>query len=239
MILDGSVVERFVLVEAGSTIYPRSNSRSGFVYAGSPAAEIRELGKEEQAERRERIHQGIAASLFSTTPNTYERSGSAISEEGFVASTVHISGHVDLRPRSSVFFSCLLDAKHGSIVLRDNSNIQDNTHIHCSEDGVFIGRETTIGHNVHMLDCRIGDRSLVGIGSVIQSGTIIDDDVLLAAGSRTQPGQHLEGDWLWAGRSARRISKLNHTKRTMMRAIIEQYCAYGDAYRELQTRITR
>jgi carbonic anhydrase/acetyltransferase-like protein (isoleucine patch superfamily) len=158
---------------------------------------------------------------------------------GSLQATVHISGHVDLRPRSSVFFSCLLDAKHGSIVLRDNSDIQDNTHIHCSEDGVFIGRETTIGHNVHMLDCRIGDRSLVGIGSVIQSGTIIDDDVLLAAGSRTQPGQHLEGDWLWAGRPARPISKLNHTKRTMMRAIIEQYCAYGDAYRELQTRITR
>ena len=41
-------------------------------------------------------------------------------------------------------------------------------------------------------DCTIGARSLIGIGSVVADGTVIEDDVFLAAGAETTPGQVLE-----------------------------------------------
>ena len=41
-------------------------------------------------------------------------------------------------------------------------------------------------------DCTIGARSLIGIGSVVAAGTIVGDDVFLAAGAGTTPGQVLE-----------------------------------------------
>jgi carbonic anhydrase/acetyltransferase-like protein (isoleucine patch superfamily) len=144
-----------------------------------------------------------------------------------------------LHARSSVFFACTLDAGNASIVIDENTNIQDNTLIRCSGDGVTIGRESTIGHIVQMSDCRVGDRSLIGIGSVFGAGTIVDDDVLLAAGSTTGQGQRIEHGWLWGGRPVRPISMLDDAKRTMMRVIIEQYCPYGDAYRRMQNRLAQ
>ena len=45
----------------------------------------------------------------------------------------------------------------------------------------------------------IGERALIGIGAVVAAGTIIEDEVMLAAGAVTLPGQTLESGWLWGG----------------------------------------
>jgi carbonic anhydrase/acetyltransferase-like protein (isoleucine patch superfamily) len=238
VILDGSVVKDRVLIEAGSTIYPRSTLRAGFVYAGNPAEQTRELTNSERSEREARMHRAIADSIFSTMPDA-SYVARDVTRDVFIARTACLTGHVNLLAKSSVFFSCLLNAVRGSIIVCDNSNIQDNTRIQCFTEGVIIGRDTTIGHNVVIHDCRIGERSLVGIGSVVSPGTIIEDDVLRAAGSATDQGQRLEGGWLWGGRPAQPIAKLDDAKRTMMRAIIEQYCGYGATYRQLQSRLVR
>lgn len=233
VILDGSTIEEGVLIEACSVVYPRSTLEAGLVYAGSPAKPVRKLSAAEREEREAKLHEGVAASLFE--PDS--RLGGPIAQQAkdvFVARTARLVGRADLRSRSSVFFSCVLDAGPGSIVLGDNSNIQDNTQIRCSRDGIIIGRNTTIGHNVQLQDCIIGEACLVGIGSAIAPGTIVEDDVLLAAGSVTEPGQVIQRGWLWAGRPARPISRLNDAKRAMMRVIVEQYCAYGAVYRQLQ-----
>jgi gamma-carbonic anhydrase len=236
VILDGSVLEGDCVIEAGSTVFPRSALKGGLIYAGSPAKPIRELTSGERAERQALVHGAIAASLRS-----FEAPDPGVEnyfrENVFVAKTARLRGRVEMGAHSSVFFACHLDAGRASIVVGENSNVQDNAFIHCSLDGIAIGRDTTIGHNAHMQDCHIGERSLVGICSVIGAGTTIDDDVLLAAGSMTVDGQHLERGWLWGGRPARPISKLDDAKRTMMRVNVEQYCAYAEAYRQAQNRL--
>jgi carbonic anhydrase/acetyltransferase-like protein (isoleucine patch superfamily) len=154
--------------------------------------------------------------------------------QNFVARTAALSGDVVLSAQASVFFSCVLDAGESTISVGDNSNIQDNTWIRCDSDRVAIGRDTTLGHNVDVRDCTIGNRCLIGIGSVLTAGTIVEDDVLLAAGSTTVPSQRLSSGFLWAGRPARSLSKLDDSKREMMRLIVEQYCGYANAFREVQ-----
>ena len=84
------------------------------------------------------------------------------------------------------------------IVIGERTNIQDNTRIRCEAGETAIGRDTTLGHNVRLASCRIGERALIGIGAVVAAGTIIEDGVMLAAGAVTLPGQTLEGGWLWA-----------------------------------------
>ncbi len=87
-----------------------------------------------------------------------------------------------------------------------NTNIQDNTSIQCSADGIIIGDDTTVGHNVRIHDSRIGSPgSLIGIGAVVSSGSIVEDDVLVAAGAVTSPYQILERGFVWGGRPAGRL----------------------------------
>lgn len=233
VILDGSVIADRVLIEAGSTVFPRSKLEADLVYAGSPAKPVRALTADERVARAALLQDAIAASI-SAADYAGATKGTDAPESVFVAHTAHTAGHIELSEGASVLFGVDLDATNGFITVGENTNIQDNTSIHAGVAGVIIGRDTTIGHNVRMQSCRIGERALIGIGSVLSPDTIVDPDVLLAAGAYTEPGQHLTSGWLWGGRPARPIAKLNEAKRQMLSRIVEHYRLYGAAYREAQ-----
>lgn len=228
VILDGSTVGDGVLIEAGSIVFPRSELEPGHVYAGCPAKKQRAIGPDELADRATRLR------AASEAPMQVRSEPAAFGGEVFVASTARVSGPVTLGRNTTILFSCDLIAEGAAITVGAGSNVQDNSVVIARREGVVIGRETTIGHNVHMEDCRIGAHSLIGIGCVLASGTVVADDVLLAAGAVTEPGQLLDGGKLWGGRPARVLGPLDDDKREMMRRTVLGYQAHGRAYRELQ-----
>ena len=104
------------------------------------------------------------------------------------------------RESASIWFSNQFDAGGATITIGPRTNIQDNTVIRCStKQGVTFGRDASVGHNVTIHDCEVGNESLLGIGSFVAPGTIVGERVLLAASARTTPGQVLESGWLYAG----------------------------------------
>ncbi|HMN14826.1 MAG TPA: gamma carbonic anhydrase family protein [Bellilinea sp.] len=232
VILDGSAVESGVVIESGSVVFPRSLLKSGFVYAGTPAAMVRPLKEGELEQRAWAVQEVTKASLVA--PIFALDASTVLSDDVFVATTARLSGTIEAESGVGIFYGCELKAADNAIVIGRNTNVQDNTVIDAEQGTVVIGRNTTVGHNVLLKVSTIGERSLIGIGSVVEVGTAIDDDVLLAAGSFTEPGQHLERGWLWAGRPARPLKKLDDAKRAMMAATIEQYCGYGVAFRTAQ-----
>jgi carbonic anhydrase/acetyltransferase-like protein (isoleucine patch superfamily) len=232
VVLDGSLIEDGVLLEAGSTVFPRTTLPAGFVCAGSPARPVRALVPGELTERAERLREA-AASEPAATPGGDFAPDAAV----FVARTARLRGRIALAPGASVFFSCALDAAVGPIVIDENVNVQDNCVLCTRGDGLVIGRDTTLGHNVRASDGRIGPGCLVGMGALLGPGTVIEADVLLAAGSATDPGQVLTSGWLWGGRPARALSRLDSERRAMMSRTVASYAAYGRAYRKIQARL--
>ena len=49
VVMDGAVVEDNVVIAAGALITPKKRLESGYLYAGSPAKQVRELSDKEQA----------------------------------------------------------------------------------------------------------------------------------------------------------------------------------------------
>ncbi|TGE00312.1 gamma carbonic anhydrase family protein [Methylobacterium nonmethylotrophicum] len=231
VVLDGSLIEDGVLLEAGSTVFPRTTLSAGFVCAGSPARPVRALEPGELAERAERLREAAAAEAVAGQPEDF-----APDPAVFVARTARLHGRVGLSPGASVFFSCILDATAGPIVVGANVNVQDNCALHTRGGGLAIGRDTTLGHNVLAVDGRIGSGCLIGMGARLGPGTVVEDDVLVAAGSATDPGQVLASGWLWGGRPARPLARLDADRRAMMARTVASYAAYGRAYRKLQAR---
>ncbi|GJD42740.1 Carnitine operon protein CaiE [Methylobacterium cerastii] len=229
VILDGASIGDGAVIEAGATVFPRAQLAGGFVYAGSPAKPQRPIDRAEIDERAERLREaaGDPAPVAAGDPPEVE-------DTVYVASTARVRGRVSLGAGSSVLFSCDLHAEVGPILVGADTNIQDNTVIRTRGEGVVIGRDTTIGHNVRIGDSRIGARSLIGIGASVAPGTVIADDVMLAAGSTTDPGQLLEGGYLWGGRPARILAPLDAEKRAMMVRIVEGYCEHGREYRKAE-----
>jgi carbonic anhydrase/acetyltransferase-like protein (isoleucine patch superfamily) len=234
VILDGSVVEDDVLIEAGSVVFPRSNLARGFLYEGRPAKQIRAISPDE-IERRAQDTRQATERLIATSVVVY--SDPAVFASHFVAKTALLSGTVHLHKDASIFFSCVVDGRKAPIEIGENTNVQDNTDIIAAQRGCTIGSDTTIGHNVRIFDSHIGKGSLIGMGAILNAGTVIEDDVFLAAGAETAAGQVLESGWLWGGNPVRPLSKLDDKKRALMRITIQGYCLYAAAYRETQAKL--
>ena len=187
VILDGAVVGDNVVFEANSTVFPGKKLDGGFLYAGSPAKPVRPLEQGEVARRRAEMMRAHGAGLLPKTTQTPARE-SRIDPSVFVASSASVRGRIVAAPSSSIWFSNVFDAGSGTITLGERTNVQDNTVIRCTGAGVTIAPDTTVGHNVTIHDCTIGSGSLIGIGSTVAPGTIVEDKVLLAASARTEPG---------------------------------------------------
>lgn len=229
-ILDGAKIGAGALIEPRSTVFPRKVLAGGMIYSGSPAVAVRELKPGELGERAEVIRgrNGSERALSDAVPQ--------FGDDVFIAGTAQRAGRLSLAPLSSLFFSCLADAGMGSISIGANTNIQDNSVIRAGSGETVVGRDVTVGHNVHMGAVRIGDNVLVGMGAALADGTVIESDVLLAAGSLTEPGQVLGSGWLWGGRPAKRMSRLDDARRAGMAENVRQYVEYSQTFRRIQAR---
>jgi carbonic anhydrase/acetyltransferase-like protein (isoleucine patch superfamily) len=227
VILDGAVVGDNVIFEPGSTIFPGKRIDGGFLYAGSPAKRVRRLEPGEVAKRREEILRAHASATQPAAPRQSPARDSDIDASVFIASTANVRGRMIAAKSTSIWFANDFDAGPAEISIGLRSNVQDNTVIRCSGEGVRIGRDTTVGHNVTIHDSTIGDRALIGIGSVVAPGTVVQDRVLLAASARTEPGQVLESGWLYAGNPAAKLAPLDGGKQALIDMIIGHYCQYA------------
>ena len=227
-VLDDAKIASDVLIEAGSTVFPRKALESGWVYAGSPAKPVRELKPGELAAR---------AGVVRARGGSERALSSAVQDFGadvFIARTAQRNGRISFSPGSSLFFSCVADAGTGTIFVGENTNVQDNTVIRVSAGETVIGRNVTVGHNVRMGEVRVGDHTLIGMGAHLVDGVWVQDDVLLAAGATTESGQVLESGWMWGGRPAKPISKLDAARRDGMAENVRQYCEYARTFHRLQ-----
>lgn len=121
-------------------------------------------------------------------------------ESCFVDETSVVIGEVSLAEDVSIWPYAVLRGDVNSISIGKRSNVQDGSVLHVSHknaakpDGspLIIGDDVTIGHKVMLHGCRIGNRVLVGMGSIILDDTVVEDDVMIGAGSLVPPRKRLE-----------------------------------------------
>jgi carbonic anhydrase/acetyltransferase-like protein (isoleucine patch superfamily) len=102
----------------------------------------------------------------------------------FVADTASLIGHVILAENTSVWPGAVVRAESALISVGEGSNVQDNAVLH-TDPGVpmTIGRRVTVGHQVMLHGCTIGDGSLIGIQAIVLNHAVIGSDCLVAAGA--------------------------------------------------------
>ena len=104
------------------------------------------------------------------------------STECWVAPTASLIGRIELEALSSVWFGAVLRGDNETIHIGRGSNVQDLSVLHTDMGfPLSIGENCTIGHNVVLHGCTIGDNSLVGIGAVILNGATIGRNCIVGA----------------------------------------------------------
>ena len=94
-----------------------------------------------------------------------------------------------------------------SIRIGQRSSIQDGTVVHITHASDYnpggwpttIGDDVTVGHNVTLHGCTLGNCILVGIGSTVMDGVVVEDNVIIGAGTLVPPGKTLKSGHLYFG----------------------------------------
>jgi gamma-carbonic anhydrase len=156
-----------------------------------------------------------------------------LAADAFVAETAMVIGDVVLGEAASVWYGAVLRGDVGLLQIGNRSNIQDLTMIHATTDlsSTSIGEEVTVGHRVILHGCNIGDRVLVGMGSIVLDLAVIESDVVLAAGSLVAPRQRLESGFMYVGSPAKKIRPLRDEDRWMIEAGWRSYVELAPMHR--------
>jgi carbonic anhydrase/acetyltransferase-like protein (isoleucine patch superfamily) len=127
----------------------------------------------------------------------------------WVAESADVMGKVTLGENASVWYGAVLRGDNDRISVGANSNVQDGSVLH-TDNGVplTIGQNVTIGHQVMLHGCTIGDGSLVGIQSVVLNGARIGKNCLVGAGSLVTEGKEFPDGVLIVGSPAKVVRAL-------------------------------
>jgi carbonic anhydrase/acetyltransferase-like protein (isoleucine patch superfamily) len=154
----------------------------------------------------------------------------------FLHPSAQVIGDVRIGPDSSVWCNTVLRGDVNRIVIGERTNIQDFAMGHVSHrhpgkpDGspLVVGNHVTIGHSAILHGCTIGDECLIGMGTIVMDDVVIDDRVMVGAGSLVTPGKRLKSGWLYVGRPAVAVRELSTDEIAYLRYSAEHYVRVKD-----------
>ncbi|MDR5610513.1 MULTISPECIES: gamma carbonic anhydrase family protein [unclassified Arsenophonus] len=147
----------------------------------------------------------------------YLHSKPVIGNSVFIDPTAVIIGDVRISDNVSIWPLTVIRGDVNYISIGARTNIQDGSVLHVTHKNklnpqgypLIIGEDVTIGHKVMLHGCTIGNRTLVGMGSIILDGAKIEADVVIGAGSLVTQGKKLESGYLYIGSPVKQIRKLS------------------------------
>ena len=170
----------------------------------------------------------------------YELDGVApqVPASAWVADSAQVMGNVVLGEDASVWFGTVIRGDTESITIGAGSNIQDASVLHADfGKPLVVGERVTVGHQVMLHGCTIGDESLIGIGAVVLNGAVIGKNCLVAAGALVTEGKVFEDGMLIMGSPAKAVRPLTEADFFRMRVGTGLYVQKAAEYRQDMVRI--
>jgi carbonic anhydrase/acetyltransferase-like protein (isoleucine patch superfamily) len=156
-----------------------------------------------------------------------------VADSAWVAENAQVIGDVRLAPGSSVWFGATLRGDTEPIVVGEGSNIQDGSVLHTDHNlPLTIGRRVTVGHQVMLHGCTIGDESLIGIGAIVLNGAKIGKNCLVGAGALITEGKEFPDGSMIIGSPAKAMRQLTPEQIEGLRRSAQHYMENAERYRQ-------
>jgi carbonic anhydrase/acetyltransferase-like protein (isoleucine patch superfamily) len=156
----------------------------------------------------------------------YELDGEApqLGAGAWVADSAQVIGKVALGENASIWFGAVLRGDNETLRIGRNSNVQDLSALH-SDMGcpLTLGENVTVGHQVVLHGCTVGDNSLIGIGAVILNNARIGRNSIVGAGSVVTEGKEFPDNSLIIGSPAKVVRTLDDAAADRLRQNADHY----------------
>lgn len=149
-----------------------------------------------------------------------------------------VIGDVEIGAGSSVWPMTVIRGDIHHIRIGERTSVQDGSVLHVTHAGPYnpdgypliIGDDVTIGHKVMLHGCTIGNRILIGMAAVIMDGAMVNDEVIVGAGTLVPPGKVLESGYLYIGNPARQARPLSDKELQYFHYTSKRYVDLAAAY---------
>lgn len=166
-----------------------------------------------------------------------------LGERVWVDDSAVIIGDVEIGDDSSAWPLVSIRGDMHYIRIGARTSIQDNSCLHITHASEFnpqgyplqIGDDVTVGHHVMLHGCTIGNQVLIGMSSTILDGAVVEDKVVIGAGSLVPPGKRLQSGYLYLGSPAKQIRPLTEAELRYFHYACKNYVALKNEYLKQQT----
>ena len=156
----------------------------------------------------------------------------------YIDESAVVIGDVEMGDDCSVWPLTVIRGDSNIVRIGSHTNIQDGSVLHVTHDGEFspggaelhIGNNVTVGHKVLLHGCRIGDYSLVGMGSIITDNAVVEDHVMIGSGSLVPPNKVLESGYLYLGNPVKRVRELRQQELEFLEYVAQHYVDLKQSY---------
>lgn len=146
----------------------------------------------------------------------YELDGVAprIAASAWVADSAQVMGNVEIGENSSLWFGAIVRGDTETIRIGANTNIQDGSVLHADVGmPLTIGDNVTVGHQVMLHGCTVGDGALIGIGAIVLNGAKIGKGCIVGAGALVTEGKEFPDGSMILGSPAKAVRELTSAQK--------------------------
>ncbi|WP_265108181.1 gamma carbonic anhydrase family protein [Halosolutus halophilus] len=154
-----------------------------------------------------------------------------VADSAYVDEAAVVIGDVVIEADASVWPNTTLRGDHGTIVVGEGANVQDNAVMH---EGAELEPYATVGHSAIVHDATVAERALVGMNAVVLDGAHVGEKAVVAAGSVVTEGTEIHPSTLVAGTPAEPKAEVDDPR---LETTAERYVALSTRHEETSERL--
>ncbi|WP_373988401.1 gamma carbonic anhydrase family protein [Duganella sp. BuS-21] len=170
--------------------------------------------------------------------SSYLKTSPQLGEGLYLHPSAQVIGDVTVGRDCSIWCNTVLRGDVNRIVIGNCTNVQDFAMGHVSHKNdqkpegspLIIGDYVTIGHQAMLHGCTIGNEVLIGMAAIIMDDVVVQDQVMVGAGSLVSPGKVLESGYLYVGRPAVKVRALTPEEIAYLKYSAEHYVRVKNNY---------
>lgn len=178
--------------------------------------------------------------IMNTSLRKYQGIAPQIANSAYIDKSAVLIGDISIAEDASIWPLVAARGDVNKISIGARTNVQDGCILHVTRKSpanpagipLVIGEDVTVGHKALLHACTIGDRVLVGMGAIILDGAIIEDDVMIGAGTLVPPRKTLVSGYLYIGSPAKQARKLTVDEVAFLKLSADNYVVLKNEYIE-------
>lgn len=161
-----------------------------------------------------------------------------LGERVYIDPAAVVIGDVTLGDDVSVWPGAVIRGDMHTIKVGHRTNVQDNAVLHITHASDYnpggwplnIGDDVVIGHSAVVHGCTLGNRILVGIGSIVNDAAVIEDEVIIGAGCVVPPGKVLKSGNVYVGNPCKQLRPVTEDELKFFKYSPANYVKLKDEY---------